>query len=607
MFSFNVNLSGIIELLSRNLYSSPNVYIRELLQNSVDAIRARQEVDKTFKPHISVEIYDVEPFIEKDGQLFISDELTSLIIEDNGIGLTEDELHQYLSTIGQSSKSKRESHIHNDLLGQFGIGFLSAFIVSDEIVLYTKSFKTPDKVIEWRGTSDGKYSVTLSDINMDVGTKVFLKAKPDMEHFLATENVSKLIKSFGNFLQFPVHILHEGNETQINEIVAPWELTDRNEILEYGFNEFDIHFFDQFKVESKKLGIAGTIYILPYSPKMSEIKQNAKIYLKRMYLSESKAQLFPDWAFFVKAILNVEFLEPTASREDFIENEKLAEVKTFLSQALIEYLKKLSKSDTKKFQHLIDLHSLSLKALAVKDDEIYKLFINLFEFETTHGWMTIPQFIEHFGMLQYTNTVDEFRQLASIANAQKIGLMNGGYVYDRELLSHYVIKNADVVIKTLEPSSISNHFEELSKDEFIGSTTLIDLANEILKPFQCRAVVKHFNPNDVMAIYNISESQLFRKSVDDIRDSSEDENLSGILGGLFGQNESTYEDLSVLCFNFSNKLVQNLAKLSDGALMKHTIEIIYVQAVLMARRPLNADEMKLLNSGIGSLLIHALK
>ena len=607
MFSFNVNLSGMIELLSKNLYSSPNVYIRELLQNCVDAIRARQQIETNFSPYINIEIYDAEPFIEKDGQLFISDEMTSLIIEDNGIGLTEDELHKYLSTIGKSSKSENETEQHSELLGQFGIGFLSAFIVSDEIVLYTRSAKEPENVIEWRGTSDGTYSIKASSIKMDIGTKIFLKAKPDMGHFLETKNVSKLIKSFGNFLPFPIHVTHQSESIQINSIKAPWEFITEKELLEYGTNDFKTIFFDCVKIESKKYGIQGVIYILPYSPKMNELRENAKIYLKRMYLSESKAQLFPDWAFFVKGIFNVDFLEPTASREDFIVNDKLNNVKKFISESLIKYLKDLSKENHVKFTQLIEIHSLSLKALAVKDSEIYKLFINIFEFETTLGYMTIPKFIKTFGELVYTNTVDEFKQLAGIANAQKIGLMNGGYVYDRDLLSQYLIKDNSVNIRVLEPSSISNHLEELSEEEDIASFNFIALSNEILKPFKCKAVIKRFEPQDVMAIYTISDDQMFRRSLDDIRDNSEDENLSGILGNLFQQDEDPFENFSVLCYNFSNILIKNLLKITDTELIKCTIEIVYTQSLLLARRPMNSDEMKLLNDGILSLLTNALK
>jgi molecular chaperone HtpG len=607
MFSFNVNLAGIIELLSKNLYSSPNVYLRELLQNSVDAIRARQEIDTHFSPFISLDIFDVEPVIEKDGQMFISDETTSLIITDNGIGLTEQEIHEYLSTIGRSSKSKDESDIHSQLLGQFGIGFLSAFIVSDEIVLYTKSAKEPQKTIEWRGQTDGNYSVKVTNTQMEIGTRIFIKAKVGMEHFLATENVKKLIKSYGDFLNFPISMEYKGQTQQINSVTAPWETENKSKLLDFGFKTFNTQFFDFFKINNEKLGIDAVIYILPYSPTMQEIRQNSKIYLKRMYLSESKAQLFPDWAFFVKGIFNIEKLEPTASREDFIENNHFKELKEFINLKLIEYLKNLSQENPPKFQHLIMLHALSLKALAIKDEEIYKLFIHLFEFETNQGWMTLPQYLEMFENIHYAPTVDEFRQLSSIASAQGIGLINGGYVYDRDLLERYKIKNHSIEAQILDPSIISSYFDDIPAHEVENSSHFLALADEVLEEFKCHSELKSFEPKEVIAVYNISENQLFKRDIDDIRSQSKDNNLSNILGNLFDSGNDPIEDFSVLCFNFSNNLVQRLLRVTDENVLRRTIEIVYAQSLLMARRPMNASELKLLNTGIIDLLNQAIK
>ena len=126
---FQVDLSGLIDLLSHHLYSSPSVFIRELLQNGIDAVTARKRVDDTFDGgQITVEL------IQRDGTA------PTLLMQDNGVGLTEDELHQFLATIGQSSK-RGEIERPTDFIGQFGIGLLSGFMVTDEIVIITRSAK----------------------------------------------------------------------------------------------------------------------------------------------------------------------------------------------------------------------------------------------------------------------------------------------------------------------------------------------------------------------------------------------------------------------------------------------------------------------------------
>ena len=119
--SFQINLRGIIDLLSEHLYSSPDVFVRELIQNAVDALTARKAIEPDFAGEIAFERHS------SPGKP------TTLCVSDNGIGLTTDEVHRFLSTIGKSSKRAADGKRTGDFIGQFGIGILSAFVVCDEI------------------------------------------------------------------------------------------------------------------------------------------------------------------------------------------------------------------------------------------------------------------------------------------------------------------------------------------------------------------------------------------------------------------------------------------------------------------------------------------
>ena len=132
---FQINLGGIIDLLSNHLYSSPSVYLRELLQNGVDAIRARQHDEPEHKGELRIELARTEAGTP------------TLFFQDNGVGLTEEETHRFLATIGESSKRAVEER-RADFIGQFGIGLLSCFIVCEEIVMVTRSARAPDSVVE---------------------------------------------------------------------------------------------------------------------------------------------------------------------------------------------------------------------------------------------------------------------------------------------------------------------------------------------------------------------------------------------------------------------------------------------------------------------------
>lgn len=144
-YNFRVDLKGIIRLLSDNLYSSDKVFLRELLQNAADAIDARKKADSSYTEGKITVTYQRN----KSG--------AQLIFADNGIGLTKDEIHSFLSVIGQSSK--RSDEVRNSFIGQFGIGLLSCFLVSNEIKVVTRSV-TEEQCYQWVGKSDGSYVIT---------------------------------------------------------------------------------------------------------------------------------------------------------------------------------------------------------------------------------------------------------------------------------------------------------------------------------------------------------------------------------------------------------------------------------------------------------------
>jgi molecular chaperone HtpG len=165
---FQVNLTGILKILSDNLYSQKEVFVRELLQNSVDAIQARKK-QEDFEPYIRVDYYQNE-------------EGKGLVLSDNGIGLTRDEVEEFLSKIGSSSKSTDIlSNQSGDFIGQFGIGLLSCFMVSDEIVVKTQ-VQGAENLVKWVGHINGTYQTTVEAAQEDfVGTRVILKLRTELD------------------------------------------------------------------------------------------------------------------------------------------------------------------------------------------------------------------------------------------------------------------------------------------------------------------------------------------------------------------------------------------------------------------------------------------
>ena len=174
-FIFKVNLGGMIDILANHLYSSPDVFVRELLQNGTDAISGRMLKHPSFQNgRITIRI--------QPGK--------TLSFQDNGIGLTESEIHQFLAVIGQSSKHDLQTgRILEDYIGRFGIGMLSCFMVTDQILMRTRSAEHPEHAYEFKGNPDGTYHITeITDCA--VGTEVQISAKKGCELYFQEKKTS---------------------------------------------------------------------------------------------------------------------------------------------------------------------------------------------------------------------------------------------------------------------------------------------------------------------------------------------------------------------------------------------------------------------------------
>jgi molecular chaperone HtpG len=592
-YKFQINLRGIIDLLSNHLYSGPEVFVRELLQNGVDAIRVRQASEPDHCGEIALEVVAAR-----------GGKPATLVFTDNGVGLTEEEIHRFLATIGQSSKGAEFWERPGDFIGQFGIGLLSCFVVSDEIVVLTRSARGGSPAMEWRGRPDGTYSIKVLDLEMEPGTQVYLKCKGGCEEYFEPDAIERQAIHYGGLLPYAIRMQSGKGSRRINADRPPWRERhgspeeQRRALLEYGRRTFDADFFDAIPLRSGVGEVDGVAFVLPFSPSLAT-KRTHRVYLKHMLLSERAENLVPDWAFFVKCVVNANDLRPMASRESFYEDDNLETAREALGRCLREYLTNLAKRDQKRLQSFIGLHALSIKSLALRDDEFYRLFIDWLPFETSQGHMTLGEFRKKNGVLRYVRDVDQFRQIARVAAAQSLGVVNGGYVHDAELLDRFNDVFPDEQVETVDPAALTESFDELSLEEREEVFRLVKAADLVLQPFKCSAEIRKFRPAELPALYSTSADAGFLRSVEQSREVA-DSLWSSVLDNLSeGRGHGPYAQL---CFNYNNPLVRRLAGLTNRTLLQRSIQMLYVQALLLGHHPLNAKEMALLNEGLIGLI-----
>ena len=247
-------------------------------------------------------------------------------------------------------------------------------------------------------------------------------------------------------------------------------------------------------------GADGVAFVLPHSANLAA-KRTHRVYLKNMLLSEEADNLLPDWAFFVKAVVNVDQLRPTASRESFYEDERLAATRDELGDCLRRHLIDLAGRDKQRLTRFLDVHHLAIKALAQEDDDCYRTFIDWLPFETSQGRKTIEQIREAGGTIRFLSDTGEFHQVAKVAASQGLLLVNAGYVYETDLLARLPEFFPDVQVELVDPATLAQSFDELSLEEQDRVQALLAVATRVLRPLKCAPDVRKFQPAEIAALY----------------------------------------------------------------------------------------------------------
>lgn len=578
IFHFQVNLGGMLDVLSNHLYKSPDVFLRELLQNGVDAITLRQKLQPDWS----------------EGSIHISlDPGRHLIFRDNGSGLTQEEIHRFLSVIGQSSKNNLEDlRYSEDYIGRFGIGLLSCFMVSDSIVVETRSIDGGIGHV-WTGLPDGTYTLnTLEDCPL--GTAVILTAKPGLEHYFFPEKIKSLVCYYGLTLPAPVYL--EGYPEQLNKIPADFSIVSHSQLLAFGDWLFEEEFLDAIPIQTKHLN--GVAFILPYQTNVS-VKNTHRIYLKHMLLTEQGDTLLPSWAFFLRCFLNTSGLRPTASREDFYEDTELDEARKEFTDAVQAYLYHLSVQNPNRLQSIVILHELAIKSIAVWDNSLFQLFIDYLNFQTSEGSMT-GAMLKEAGPARWTSSLPRFKQLKPIFLSQNQLLICTNYTYDDELI-HKMIQQYHLPITPLQEETIDLVLEEPTAEENLTSLPLLNAANRSLCSFDCKVELRHFLPSDLPVLYSISDEVQFLRQ---IQNANFTENMfSNALSSLLASVEE--RPLAILYLNGNSPLIQQLKSITNTQLLESIIKVLYIQALLAGGHPLKGGELKILNQALLDLVENA--
>jgi len=369
---FQTEVKQLLNLMAHSLYSNKEVFLRELISNAADA------ADKLrFKALSDADLY------ENDGQLhvrlLIDKEQRTLTISDNGIGMSREDAIQHLGTIARSGTKDFFQNLSGDqskdsqLIGQFGVGFYSAFIVADKVTVISRiAGQTHDKAVRWESVGDGSF--TVAEVTKDSrGTDVILHLKEDETEFLDDYRLRSVIGKYSDHISIPVELWKaaeaaegedkpatEGAWEQVNRATALWTRSAK-EIKDEEYKEFYKHVSHDYeepltwshnRVEGN-MEYTSLLYIparAPWDMWNREQKHGLKLYVQRVFIMDDAEQFMPTYLRFVKGVLDSNDLPLNVSREILQDNKITAQLRKACTKRVLSMLDKMSKDDAEQYQ-----------------------------------------------------------------------------------------------------------------------------------------------------------------------------------------------------------------------------------------------------------------
>jgi molecular chaperone HtpG len=401
---FQTEVNQLLQLIVHSLYSHPEIFLRELISNSSDAL------DKLRHLTLTDDAYKSLPFDPRI-ELELDEEKKTLTIADTGIGMNEEELAANLGTIARSGTKNFLSQLSGDarkdsnLIGQFGVGFYSAFMVADKVEVVSRKAGEDQA---WRWTSDGKSGYEIEPAERAVaGTTVLLHFNEEGEQYANSWRLKEIVKKYSNHIAFPIFLTYDKSEwdetekksikkrttEQVNAASALWRRS-KSELKDDDYKELyksltgdweDPLFWIHTKAEGS-LDYTTLFYVPSKAPLdlyQAEYKTGVKLYVKRVFIMDDSKELLPQYLRFVRGIIDSEDLPLNVSREILQQNRILTNIRTASVKKILSELKSIAANQSELYLKFISQYNRPLKEGLYSDYANREALLDLIRFKST--------------------------------------------------------------------------------------------------------------------------------------------------------------------------------------------------------------------------------
>ncbi|MFB6434791.1 MAG: molecular chaperone HtpG [Candidatus Malihini olakiniferum] len=603
--SFQSEVKQLLHLMIHSLYSNKEIFLRELISNASDA------ADK-----LRFRALSLPDLYEGDGELRVrvstNKELRTVTISDNGIGMHREEVIDNLGTIAKSGTRAFLESIGSDqakdsqLIGQFGVGFYSAFIIADKVTVRTRAAgAVPEEGVLWESAGEGEYIVG-DVVKVDRGSEITLHLREGEDEFLDEWRVRSIIGKYSDHIALPVEIkIHTPSEEEGGEPTVTWEkvnkakaLWTRNkaDVTAEEYKEFYKHIFHDFtdpltwshnRVEGKQ-EYTSLLYIpsqAPWNMWNRDHKHGLKLYVQRVFIIDDAEQFMPNYLRFVRGLIDSNDLPLNVSREILQDSRLTQTLRNALTKRVLQMLEKLAKDDAEKYQTFWQHFGLVLKEVPAEDGVNREAIAKLLRFASTQcdssaQTVSLENYVSRMVEGQekiYYITTDSY---AAAKSSPHLELFRKKGI-EVLLLSDRIDEWMMSYLTEFEGKS----FQSISKADKALDNMADDAGNEEARKEKEKSLEPFIDRVKILLSERVKEVRLTHRLTDTPAIVTTDANdMSTQMAKLFAAAGQTAPEVKYIFeLNPEHALVKRTAETSDEAQFSEWVELLLEQALLAER------------------------
>ena len=600
--SISIHTENIFPIIKKWLYSDKDIFIRELISNGCDAVNKYKKLISLGEAKGNAdENYKIKVSIDKEN--------SALIFEDNGIGMTAEEVEKYINQVAFSGAEdffntyKDKMNEENDIIGHFGLGFYSSFMVSKKVQIDTLSYKENATPVRWVSEDGLEFELTQSDNRETRGTTITLFLADDSKEFLEEYTVRNIIDKYCSFLPVDIYLeTIKTEETKEDEVVdttpindtnplwlkAPKDCTDEEykEFYRKVFKTFDEPLFWIHLNVDYPFNLKGILYFPKLKNEFELIEGKVKLYNNQVFVADNIKEVIPEFLLLLKGVIDCPDLPLNVSRS-FLQNDRdVSKISKHIVKKVADKLKSLYKNERENYEKFWDDIQVFIKFGCLKDESFYDKVKDSILFKTINSqYITLNDYLEnckekHENKVFYVSNEEQQSQYIKLFKDYELDAVILDSTIDNHFISMIEFKNQGVHFNRIDADLSDILKENDNEDNKEIKTDIENLFKDVIGDRINNYSVESLKSEDTPAIILISEQS---RRMAEMR--------SQFAGMDFGMS---FEEEKTLVINNNSSIVKKLVSLKDDESKKEQVSLICNQIVdiaLLSNKELDSKQL----------------